>query len=435
VLGGLRKFACVQRRTRTIVAALSAATFFIGAFAVAATPAQATVASDRAQIHRLEQRIAADGDRVQELVTAYNTVQARVFALDAQIALDERTVTRDQKAEADDVRAMQPIAVEAYVTGVGVSSPMLSQFASTSTVTKMLAGDSYLAVLNGKLNDALDHFKFDAANTQTAQDVVQSERSREAKTLRQVGQARDAAQSAIASDEALLRHTNGNLRSLLKAAADAQAAKEAANERALAAAEAAAAPPPPPVVLSAPAQPIASTPDPSPTPSGGGGGGGGGYSNPLRGVSGLSANRIDQGVDYMGFGPIYAIGSGVVLSTVNGGWPGGTFIAYRLTSGPAAGLVVYNAEDIEPMVSVGQSVSSGTVLGHVYAGSTGIEVGWANPSADGDTMARTYGQYHGGNSTAFGYNFSRLLQSLGAPGGVLQNDPPTGSVPAGWPQW
>jgi len=37
-------------------------------------------------------------------------------------------------------------------------------------------------------------------------------------------------------------------------------------------------------------------------------------------------------------------------------------------------------------------------------------------------MARTYGQYHGGNSTAFGYNFSRLLQSLGAPGGVLAEE-------------
>ena len=152
-------------------------------------------------------------------------------------------------------------------------------------------------------------------------------------------------------------------------------------------------------------------------------------------MTALSSERIDQGVDYRGFGPIYAIGDGVVLSTVNGGWPGGTFIAYRLTNGPANGLVVYAAEDIQPSVQIGQSVTSNTVLGQVYAGPTGIETGWADPSASGDTMARTYGQYHGGNSTAFGYNFSRLLQSLGAPGGVLQTNPPTGSLPSGWPSW
>jgi thiol-disulfide isomerase/thioredoxin len=49
--------------------------------------------------------------------------------------------------------------------------------------------------------------------------------------------------------------------------------------------------------------------------------------------------------------------------------------------------------------------------------------------------ASSGGQYNGLNSTAFGYNFSRLLQFLGAPGGALQNDPPTGMLPPGWPTW
>src|SRR5207248_2939443 len=75
------------------------------------------------------------------------------------------------------------------------------------------------------------------------------------------------------------------------------------------------------------------------------------------------------------------------------------------------------------------------VLGTVYEGPSGIEVGWGDPNAIGNTMARTYGQYHGGNSTAFGANFSQLLQSLGGPGGILQNSPPTGSLPGNWPQW
>ncbi|MDA8356845.1 MAG: hypothetical protein M0Z95_11285 [Actinomycetota bacterium] len=50
-------------------------------------------------------------------------------------------------------------------------------------------------------------------------------------------------------------------------------------------------------------------------------------------------------------------------------------------------------------------------------------------------MARDNGQFSGANSTAFGYNLSQLLVSVGAPGGVLQNNPPTGTLPSGWPQW
>ena len=148
----------------------------------------------------------------------------------------------------------------------------------------------------------------------------------------------------------------------------------------------------------------------------------------------LTSDRIDQGVDYSGFGPIYAIGEGVVLSTVGSGWPGGTFIAYRLTDGPARGLVVYAAEDIEPSVQVGDTVTADTVLGHVYAGPDGIETGWADGSSLPDTMARTYGQFDGSNATAFGSNFSQLLQSVGAPGGI-ETGPASGTLPPSWPRW
>ena len=159
-----------------------------------------------------------------------------------------------------------------------------------------------------------------------------------------------------------------------------------------------------------------------------------GYENPLRAINALSPERIDQGVDYGGFGPMYAIGNGVVLSTVNGGWPGGTFITYKLESGPAAGLVVYAAEDINPSVYIGQQVNANTVIGTMYEGWSGIETGWANGS-EGDTMAMVAGQFDGSNSTAFGWNFDELLVSLGAPGGIMQQSVPTGAVPSGWPTW
>ena len=161
----------------------------------------------------------------------------------------------------------------------------------------------------------------------------------------------------------------------------------------------------------------------------------GSYADPLRDINALTPERIDQGVDYSGYGPIYAIGDGVVLTAVNSGWPGGTFISYRLSDGPAGGLVVYAAEDIDPLVAVGQSVTARTVLGTVYEGPNGIETGWANQSGDGTTMAIDAGQFSGANSTAFGANFSQLLASLGTPPGVPQNDPPTGNLPPGWPAW
>ncbi len=124
----------------------------------------------------------------------------------------------------------------------------------------------------------------------------------------------------------------------------------------------------------------------------------------------------------------------MVLNTVSGGWPGGTFIAYRLTDGPASGRVVYAAEDIQPYVQVGQTVSSGTVLGQMYTGPEGIEIGWANGASLPDTMARTYGQFDGSNPSAFGDNFSRFLQSLGAPGGIASGAP-SGVIPSWWPTW
>ena len=102
---------------------------------------------------------------------------------------------------------------------------------------------------------------------------------------------------------------------------------------------------------------------------------------------------------------------------------------------PLSGLVVYVGEDVEPAVQVGQTVTSSTLLGRMYAGPDGIETGWADPTALGNTMARTYQQFDGSNSTAFGSNFSQFLQSVGAPGGIPQNNPPSGQLPPSWPRW
>lgn len=158
----------------------------------------------------------------------------------------------------------------------------------------------------------------------------------------------------------------------------------------------------------------------------------GGYLNPLRGLTSLVPQEIDQGVDYCGSGPVYALGDGVVVNTVSSGWPGGAFLSYRLTDGPAAGRLVYAAENLTPAVSVGQQVTPASVLGILHDSGTCLETGWASSSSRDASAAR--GEYTGANSTAYGLSFSAALQALGAPPGLVQDAGPPGPLPAGWPQ-
>jgi hypothetical protein len=164
----------------------------------------------------------------------------------------------------------------------------------------------------------------------------------------------------------------------------------------------------------------------------------GNYDDPLRSVSGLTPERVDEGVDYAGDGPIYALGDGVVLST-QGNWPDGTFITYRLSDGPAAGRIVYVAENVAPTVTVGQTVGVNTVVGILHDSYPDMEVGWAADQY-GDTMAASAGQWSASDDStstpsAYGVNFNQLLVSLGAPAGVLEQPAVSGQVAAGWPTW
>jgi hypothetical protein len=159
------------------------------------------------------------------------------------------------------------------------------------------------------------------------------------------------------------------------------------------------------------------------------------YLNPLRAVSGLSPNRVDMGVDFSGAGPVYAIGAGVVTQATmtNGGWPGGGWITYQLTDGPAVGEVVYVAEDVIPTVQVGQKVTNRTEIGHMTGGYSGIETGWAMlDSASSESELPEAGGISGLGPfpTAIGMNFEYLLQALGVPAASSIGAPTAGLVPS-----
>ncbi|HXQ61535.1 MAG TPA: hypothetical protein VN796_04325 [Acidimicrobiales bacterium] len=429
-LGGARDPHARSRRHRRGLRSFSTrAVALVGVIGVATTttislrpaPAAADAKSDQAQITQLGQRIAQDGAVVQQLVVSYDRAQAHQAAVEAQLAAVQAHLASDRRTEARGNRVLRQLALNSYMSGADEDAA-LALFNSGDT-NSQVTKQEYMQVASDGLDNAVDAVNIDKQKTQAAETQLRSAQAQAQADVLKLADARQAAQTALTNDDNLLAQVKGNLQALLAAAAAQRQAAELAEEKAMAAraAQAAAAQ----AAQSQAAAPVTVSFHPSP----------GSYADPLRAINGLSPERIDQGVDYSGYGPIYAIGDGVVLSTVNSGWPGGTFIAYRLSDGPASGLVAYAAEDIDPRVTVGQSVSAGTVLGTMYEGPEGIETGWADPSGDGNTMAMDAGQFSGANSTAFGANFSQLLASLGAPPGILQNNPPTGSLPPGWPSW
>jgi hypothetical protein len=162
------------------------------------------------------------------------------------------------------------------------------------------------------------------------------------------------------------------------------------------------------------------------------------YRNPLRAVSGLIMERVDQGVDFGGAGPVYALGDAVITNAMadNAGWPGGGWITYQLTNGPDKGLTVYLAEDVTPTVQAGQTVTSSTVIANMFNGGAGIETGWA--TSDGSTAESQTPEAGGidGNGpfpTVVGLNFEAVLESLGVPAAPNASEPGNGLLPSGIP--
>ena len=125
--------------------------------------------------------------------------------------------------------------------------------------------------------------------------------------------------------------------------------------------------------------------------------------------------RIDQGVDFVGSGPIKAIGKARILKIGAPGWPGGGGVLYRLLDGSHAGQVVFVYEGIAPTVHAGQLVMAGQQIGTFVPGSsTGIEIGFA----DSNGVPLSHATYHEGDVTKWGRKMAEFLSTIGTPGSL-----------------
>jgi murein DD-endopeptidase MepM/ murein hydrolase activator NlpD len=411
---------CV-RRIATRFGSTAVALFVLALVAIPSASASNNVNRDKKRIVELEAQIEAAGNLSQTLVAQYDKELAKQQQIHAALVATGRAIASDEAATRRAANRLRTLAVDSYVYA-GSSSGVAAIIGVPSALSDVAS--VYAQLASGKLQTAATTYLIDFHTLSHQRKVLGQEQASVEAVMRQLIPDQHSAEAAIARETEQLASAKGDLKVALALVFREHEAQERQEEQEAALAK---------------RQTVATASAPLPAPTtptaqaNANPGGPSGYENPLRAIAGLSPERIDQGVDYMGYGPIYAIGDGVILSTVNGGWPGGTFITYKLESGPAAGLVVYAAEDINPSVYIGQQVNANTVIGTMYEGWSGIETGWANGS-EGDTMAMTAGQFGGSNSTAFGWNFDQLLVSLGAPGGILESGP-TGAVPSGWPTW
>ena len=124
--------------------------------------------------------------------------------------------------------------------------------------------------------------------------------------------------------------------------------------------------------------------------------------------------RIDMGVDFVGSGPINAIGNARILRIGAPGWPNGGAgpagqgVLYRLLDGPEAGKIIYVYEGLTPTVEAGQEVVAGQQIAKFYPGSS-IEIGFADTA--GAPLA--HDRYTEGMVTGWGRRMDSFLSTLG----------------------
>jgi transglycosylase-like protein with SLT domain len=163
----------------------------------------------------------------------------------------------------------------------------------------------------------------------------------------------------------------------------------------------------------------------------------GGYANPFAHAPGLTAERIDMGVDYAGSGEIDAVGNARVVfaaTGIGGNWvcstPENGGVVYQLTDGRYQGDYVYVTEDVIPTVHPGDTVAAGQQVATFTSPHGCLEIGFADGPSPAPKAAALGQQAQTGdageNRTYCGQQMSDLLAATGAPAGLAEGRPVSG---------
>jgi murein DD-endopeptidase MepM/ murein hydrolase activator NlpD len=134
----------------------------------------------------------------------------------------------------------------------------------------------------------------------------------------------------------------------------------------------------------------------------------GSYVSPFSASTELVTGRIDQGVDFVGSGPIMAMGNAQILATGAPGWPEEGGVLYQLLDGPLKGEVIFVYEGVDATVQPGEMVKAGQQIATFRPGGS-IETGFADAAG----VPLSHGEYYEGKITESGLEMFSLLQALG----------------------
>lgn len=141
-----------------------------------------------------------------------------------------------------------------------------------------------------------------------------------------------------------------------------------------------------------------------------------GPGNDINPLAHFTLGRTDMGVDANAAPgtPVLAPNDGVVVGHMENWYNGQPYLAFKLTSGPNTGKIMYVAEQIDQLAPVGARVSRGGVLARYATSGTGIEAGWASPQNWQQTLAQATGNTGGpGHSNSpSGQSFRNYLGLL-----------------------
>jgi len=260
----------------------------------AATANAQTVESAKAQAAAVAARLNSLGAQASRLLQNYDKAQASLLQVNQEIKTTQSQIAQSQSEVTSLKSALAKEAINDYMTGGNLTSLYVL---FNDNPTQATVRQEFLNTVTNSQTDLIASHQAALQSLHLEQASLNTLQQRAVTVLNQTTVAKNSALITIGQEKAQLDSVDASIASLVAQQQAALAQQAAARARQII---------------------TDSQSNSSGTPSSTSG-----YANPLRAIGGLRSERVDQGVDYSGYGPIYAIGSGVVLSVFNGGWPGG----------------------------------------------------------------------------------------------------------------